>query len=59
MTRKNINTTIDEDLYKEIRILALQKGVSANELFKAFPSLKKSKFWGRGLVPEAVSILKI
>lgn len=46
MTRKNINTTIDEDLYKEIRILALQKGVSANELFKAFPSLKKSKFWG-------------
>ena len=43
MTRKNINTTIDEDLYKEIRILALQKGVSANELFKAFPSLKKSK----------------
>ncbi|WP_294196326.1 IS200/IS605 family transposase [uncultured Clostridium sp.] len=40
-------------------IIKILKSVSANELFKAFPSLKKSKFWGRGLVPEAVSILKI
>lgn len=34
MARKNINTTIDEDLYKSIRILALQKGVNANDLIE-------------------------
>ena len=34
MARKNINTTIDEDLYKEIRILALQKGTNANDLIE-------------------------
>lgn len=27
-------------------IIKILKSVSANELFKAFPSLKKSKFWG-------------
>ncbi|MFQ7596648.1 hypothetical protein [uncultured Clostridium sp.] len=25
------------------------KSVSSNEMFKAFPSLKKNKFWGSGL----------
>ena len=30
-------------------IIKILKSVSANELFKAFPSLKKSKFWGSGL----------
>ena len=34
MARKNINTTIDEDLYKDIRILALQKGTNANDLIE-------------------------
>lgn len=34
MARKNINTTIDEDLYKEIRMLALKKGVNANDLIE-------------------------
>ena len=34
MARKNINTTIDEDLYRNIRILALQKGINANDLIE-------------------------
>ena len=34
MARKNINTTLDEELYKNIRILALQKGVNANDLIE-------------------------
>ena len=34
MARKNINTTIDEQLYKDIRILALQKGLNANDLIE-------------------------
>ena len=34
MARKNINTTLDEELYKSIRILALKKGVNANDLIE-------------------------
>ena len=34
MARKNINTTLDEELYKSNRILALQKGVNANDLIE-------------------------
>lgn len=34
MARKNINTTLDEELYKNIRILALQKGINANDLIE-------------------------
>ena len=34
MARKNVNTTLDEELYKIIRILALQKGVNANDLIE-------------------------
>ena len=34
MARKNINTTLDEELYKSIRILALQKEVNANDLIE-------------------------
>ncbi|MGL5575022.1 MAG: hypothetical protein ACRDCW_05630 [Sarcina sp.] len=34
MARKNINTTLDEELYKSIRMLALQKGVNANDLIE-------------------------
>lgn len=34
MARKNINTTLDEKLYKNIRMLALQKGVNANDLIE-------------------------
>ena len=34
MARKNINTTLDEELYKSIRILALQKRVNANDLIE-------------------------
>ena len=30
-------------------LVKILKSVSANEMFKAFPSLKKNKFWGRGL----------
>ncbi|MDY7062004.1 MAG: hypothetical protein SO136_03705 [Sarcina ventriculi] len=34
MGRKNINTTIDEDLYLEIRMLALKLKVNANDLIE-------------------------
>ena len=34
MGRKNINTTIDEDLYLEIRLLALRLKVNANDLIE-------------------------
>lgn len=30
-------------------IVKILKSVSANEIFKAFPKLKKNKFWGSGL----------
>ena len=32
--KKNVNTTLDEELYKNIRILALQKGINANDLIE-------------------------
>ena len=34
MARKNVNTTIDEDLYLEIRMLALKLKVNANDLIE-------------------------
>ena len=34
MARKNINTTIDEDLYLEIRMLALKLKVNGNDLIE-------------------------
>ena len=34
MARKNINTTIDEDLYTEIKILAIKLKVNANDLIE-------------------------
>lgn len=34
MARKGINTTLDEELYKSIRILALQRGNNANDLIE-------------------------
>lgn len=34
MGRKNINTTIDENLYLEIRMLALKLKVNANDLIE-------------------------
>ena len=33
MARKNVNTTLAEELYKNIRI-ALQKGINANDLIE-------------------------
>ncbi len=34
MSRKNINTTIDEDLYKQIRILSINLKVNTNDLLE-------------------------
>lgn len=34
MTRKNINTTLDEDLYTEIKILAIKLKTNANDLIE-------------------------
>ena len=32
MSRKAVNTTLNEELYQKIRILALKKGCNANDL---------------------------
>ncbi|SDC66820.1 MULTISPECIES: hypothetical protein [unclassified Candidatus Frackibacter] len=34
MARKNINTTLDEDLYKKIKILAIELNKNANDLLE-------------------------
>lgn len=34
MPRKNINTTLDEELYKQIQIIALTQGKRANDLIE-------------------------
>ncbi|MCF6095381.1 ribbon-helix-helix domain-containing protein [Microaerobacter geothermalis] len=34
MPRKNVNTTLDEELYKKIRLLALKLQVNANDLIE-------------------------
>lgn len=34
MARKNINTTIDEDLYFQIKMIALQNKTNANDLIE-------------------------
>ncbi len=34
MARKNINTTLDEDLYIEIKILAIKLKTNANDLIE-------------------------
>lgn len=34
MARKNINTTLDEDLYKKIKVLAIKLDKNANDLLE-------------------------
>ena len=34
MVRKNINTTLDEDLYKKIKVLAIELDKNANDLIE-------------------------
>jgi hypothetical protein len=34
MSRKAVNTTLNEELYQKIRILALKKGCNANDLME-------------------------
>jgi len=34
MTRKNINTTLDENLYKKIKVLAIELDKNANDLIE-------------------------
>ena len=34
MARKNIATTLEEDLYKKIKMLAIEKGCNANDLIE-------------------------
>jgi len=34
MSRKAVNTTLNEELYQKIRILALKKGCNANNLME-------------------------
>jgi hypothetical protein len=34
MSRKAVNTTLNEELYQKIKILALKKGCNANDLIE-------------------------
>lgn len=34
MSRKNVNTTLDENLYKQIKILAISLDLKANDLIE-------------------------
>lgn len=34
MARKNVNTTVDEDLWKEIKLLAIKVDKGANDLLE-------------------------
>lgn len=44
MARKSVNTTIDEDLYLEIKILALRNKVNANDLLEEGIKLVLEKY---------------
>lgn len=44
MVRKNKNTTLDEDLYKEIQILAIKTGKKANDLIEEGMKLVLEKY---------------
>ena len=46
MARKNINTTIDEDLYFQIKMIALQNKTNANNLIEEGMRLIIEKYQG-------------
>lgn len=44
MKRKNINTTLDQDLYKQIKLLAIKRDVKANDLIEEGMKYVLSKY---------------
>jgi hypothetical protein len=44
MSRKAVNTTLDEELYQKIRILALKKGCYANDLIEEGMEMVLNKY---------------
>ncbi|MVX63648.1 hypothetical protein GKZ28_08060 [Clostridium chromiireducens] len=44
MKRKNINTTLDQDLYKQIKLLAVKRDVKANDLIEEGMKYVLSKY---------------
>lgn len=50
MARKNMNTTIDEKLYKAIKFLALELDIDANDLLEEGMKLVLEKYGKK--IPE-------
>ncbi|RCW47785.1 MULTISPECIES: hypothetical protein [unclassified Halanaerobium] len=44
MPRKSVNTTLNEELYKKIRILALKKDCNANDLMEEGMKMVLNKY---------------
>ncbi|MGM0502243.1 MAG: ribbon-helix-helix domain-containing protein [Bacillota bacterium] len=44
MSRKAVNTTLNEELYQKIRILALKKGCNANDLMEEGMKMVLNKY---------------
>lgn len=44
MSRKAVNTTLNEKLYQKIRILALKKGCNANDLMEEGMKMVLNKY---------------
>jgi hypothetical protein len=44
MSRKAVNTTLNEELYQKIRILALKKGCNANDLMEEGMEMVLNKY---------------
>lgn len=44
MSRKAVNTTLNEELYQKIRILALKKGCNANDLIEEGMKMVLNKY---------------
>jgi hypothetical protein len=44
MSRKAVNTTLKEELYQKIRILALKKGCNANDLMEECMKMILNKY---------------
>ena len=44
MPRKAVNTTLNEELYQKIRILALKKGCNANDLIEEGMKMVLNKY---------------
>lgn len=52
--RKNVNTTLDEELYEEIKILAIRMKLNANDLIEEGMKIVYEKHTGKKYEPQQV-----